>query len=127
MKKRARENDFSTVWSEGKYCVLKQPDDAVYFYGGRKALYDALEKWEDYMISNEVPGLEIQEIYIYRSPVKVDGGKTKQIFMFTSYDKDRNDDLADFKDPNLRDIATDKAWMRNFRQKLERLSKEIED
>ena len=47
LKEEGKPDDFSTVWaSAATYRGLKNYDEAVYFYGGRDAIYKALKKFE---------------------------------------------------------------------------------
>ena len=86
LKEEDHPNDFSTVWTARDSDVeLKEYDDAVYFYGGRNAIYKALANFEYAWIRNFVPGHRADPIHVFSAVVRTIGGK-KQIIMLAVAD-----------------------------------------
>jgi hypothetical protein len=128
-----RASDFSTLWSgTDSDLMLNTLDDAVYFYGGRSAIYAALEAYEYARIRNFVDGHRNLPIHVFRAVVKVanlPGAKTKQIIMLTVADSDRDQELAAFRDRDLEEPPSDAHTyrMRGFRSRMKRKWPEMAD
>jgi hypothetical protein len=120
LKEEGKPNDFSTVWTARDSDVaLKEYDDAVYFYGGRDAIYKALAKFEDAVIRNHARGQGGRRdvpIHVFSAVVRTLGGR-KQIIMLAAADARRDADLAAFRAQDLEEADT--AYrMREFRQRM---------
>lgn len=115
-------NDFSTVWPNAMDddCELQNYDDAVYFYGGRGAIYKALAKFQLARIRNIVSGHRDDPIHVFSTSVSVTGGKTKQIIMLAVADAARDRALAALRDPGLEAAGSELTYrMREFRSRME--------
>lgn len=117
--KAKKASDFSTVWRTSSSDIdLQNYDDALYLYGGRSAIYAALEPFESARLRNFVGGRRTQPIHVFRAVVKVGGGKTKQIIMLAVADAQRDSDLADFRDTDLEYRDPVSYRMREFRDAM---------
>jgi hypothetical protein len=116
LKEEGLADDFSTVWARPDSDVnLNNYDDAVYFYGGRNAIYKALANFESAWIRNYVPGHRADPIHVFSGVVRTIGGK-KQIIMLAVADAQRDADLAAFRDQELEERNTDgKVNRMNYR------------
>lgn len=115
-------NDFSTVWPNAADddLELQNYDDVVYFYGGRGAIYKALAKFGTARIRNFVHRHRDDPIHVFRTEVKVTGGKIKQIIMLAVADAARDRQLANLRDPQLEDAGGGPTYaMRTFRSRME--------
>jgi len=104
LKEEDHPNDFSTIWTARDSDVkLKEYDDAVYFYGGRDAIYQALANYGLAKITNSVPGHYRVPIHVFSAVVKVVAGvgKRKQIIMLAVGDAARDRELTAFRDQAL--------------------------
>lgn len=121
VKNAGRKSDFSTVWPnrDDHDLCLDDYDSAVYLYGGRKSLYEALEPFDDARIRNFVHRHRDDPIHAYRAVLKVGGGKTKQIIMLAVANRQRDQDLAALRDTDLE--ASDayfNCYVSEFRKKM---------
>jgi hypothetical protein len=122
-----RQSDFSSLWTAGRDSdrLLDNIDDAVYFYGGRSAIYEALAAYELARIRNFVDGHRGEAIHVYRAVVKVSNlplAKTKQIIMLALGTPERDDELSAWRDRDLEDSSGDahSCRMREFRARMQR-------
>jgi hypothetical protein len=101
LKEEGKPNDFSTVWTARDSDVaLKEYDDAVYFYGGRDAIYKALANYGLAKITNSVPTHYRVPIHVFSAVVRTLGGR-KQIIVLAVGDAARDQELAAFRDQSL--------------------------
>jgi hypothetical protein len=120
LKEEDHPNDFSAIWAGvNSWRDLDTSDDAVYFYGGRDAIYKALAKFEDAVIRNHARGQGGRRdvpIHVFSAVVRTLGGR-KQIIMLAAADARRDADLAAFRAQDLEEADT--AYrMREFRQRM---------
>lgn len=107
LKEEGEPNDFSTLWHYPNASYdLTNYNTAVYFYGGRNAIYKALQKYGSALIVNQVKGHMDDPIHVFGAPVEVDHNKHKQIIMLAVADSDRDDELADFRYARLECVHT---------------------
>lgn len=120
-------NDFATVWPNATDddFELQNYDDAVYFYGGRGAIYKALAKFQSARIRNFVSGHRNDPIHVFRTEFRVTGndiigGKSKQIIMLAVADAARDRALAAFRDADLEAPGSELTYrMSTFRSRME--------
>lgn len=118
LKESGKGDDFSTVWlGRGDTYRISDYDTAIYFYGGRNAIYAALEAYEYARIQNFVDGHRSDLIHVFSGTVKVGGGKRKQIIMLAIADRARLDSLDAFRDRELEEQDT-LYRMREFRGRM---------
>ena len=108
VKENAYENDFSTVWTDPSAdFYLEDYDDAVYFYGGRTAIYDALEKYQSARIRNFANRHRDDPIHAFKAVFAVKESlpdilsKHKYIIMLAVADAQRDRALAQYLDLTL--------------------------
>ena len=121
-------NNLSGVFTSRKHQPTLNPGEAVYFYGGRAAIYHALNGYDWAFLKSPSGG----EIYMYRTVIKMKTFGKKQVFMFTPYDKDFHKLLTDFRDMDNRDIISPfGVQMRDFRtllkSEVEAAGKSVDD
>jgi hypothetical protein len=121
VKEAGAADDFSTVWTNGTddSLMLDSPDDAVYFYGGRGAVYKALAKFDFSRIRNFANGHRTEPLHVFRQEVKVDAGKKKQIIMVVIADAARDNQLVQYRDQQLEEAGSTNYRMREFRQRMQ--------
>ncbi|MGH8590120.1 MAG: hypothetical protein ACREXX_12580, partial [Gammaproteobacteria bacterium] len=97
-------NDLSGVFTSKNDQPMLKPGEAVYFYGGRAAIYNALAGY-DWAILKSPSGVKT---YMYRTVIKMKTfGRKKQVFMFTPYDEAFHKLLTNFWDIDNRGIIGD--------------------
>jgi hypothetical protein len=121
-------NNLSGVFTSQNDQPTLKPGEAVYFYGGKAAIYHALNGYDWAILKSPSGG----EIYMYRTVVKMKTYGKKQVFMFTPYDKDFHKLLKDYRDMDNRDIISPYGVkMGEFRsllkQELEAAGKSVDD
>lgn len=109
-------NNLSGVFTSQNDQPTLKSGEAVYFYGGRAAIYHALNGYDWAFLKSPSGG----EIYMYRTVIKMKTfGRKKQVFMFTPHDKDMHELLKAYRDMDNRDIINSYgAKMGEFRSRL---------
>ncbi|MGH8590658.1 MAG: hypothetical protein ACREXX_15395, partial [Gammaproteobacteria bacterium] len=96
-------NNLSGVFTSQNDQPTLKPGEAVYFYGGRAAIYNALDGY-DWAILKSPSGVKT---YMYRTVIKMKTFGKKQVFMFTPYDEAFHKLLTNFWDIDNRGIIGD--------------------
>lgn len=128
VKENAYENDFSTVWTDPSAdFYLEDYNDAVYFYGGRTAIYEALEQYQSARIRNFVNRHRDDPIHAFKAVFAVEErlpdvlSKHKYIIMLAVADAQRDRAFSQYRERSLEGDTPSMISMSTFRDKVNAL------